>query len=286
MSGTGELFRALGALCELPDPAHRPAIAALGLPGGLPSAAEHTGLFVFQLPPYASIYLGAEGMLGGEAGDRVAGFWRALHLVPPADSDHLAALLSLYAAVCELEDGETRPPARVLRRQARRALLWEHLASWVPAYGRAVEAIASPFYRAWARLLVEALAGEALRVGPDANLPAHLRAAPPLPGPDEGSSAWLSALLSPVRSGTILARADLARAGRSLGIGARVGERRLVLESMLGQDPQGTLRWLGGEAETWAGHHRRGEPVLGQVARFWTERARATARSLRVGCPG
>lgn len=285
MSDTGELFRALGALCEMPDRAHRPAIAALGL-GSRASAAEHTELFVLQLPPYASIYLGPEGMLGGEAGDRVAGFWRALQLVPPADADHLAALLSLYAAVCEREEAETRPPVRALRHQARRALLWEHLVSWVPAYGLAVEAIGPPWYRSWARLLVEAVTGEARGLGPEPELSAHLRQAPLLPGPDDGGGVWLSALLTPVRSGMILARADLVRAGRLLGIGARVGERRLVLEAMLGQDPDGMLRWLGTEADTWAVHHRRGEPALGEVARFWAERAETTAASLRVGCPG
>ncbi|MGH9022816.1 MAG: TorD/DmsD family molecular chaperone [Acidimicrobiia bacterium] len=285
MNGTAELFRVLGALCEPPDRAHRPAIAALGL-GGQASAAEHTELFVLQLPPYAAIYLGPEGMLGGEAGDRVAGFWRALQLVPSADADHLTALLSLYAAVCEREEAETRPPVRALLHQARQALLWEHLVSWVPAYGRAVETIGPPPYRAWARLLVEVVTGEARGLGPQPDLSAHLRQAPVLPGPDEGGGAWLSALLTPVRSGLILTRADLVRAGRLLGIGARVGDRRLVLEAMLGQDPAGMLRWLGTEADGWARYHRQAEPALGGVARFWAERAETTAANLRVGCPG
>src|SRR4029453_9462546 len=102
-----ELFRALAVLVEPPD---RPGAArvaeALGL-GGAPEASAYTELFVFQLYPYASVYLGAEGMLGGEARDRVAGFWRALSLVPPAEADHLALMLALYARLCELATAET-----------------------------------------------------------------------------------------------------------------------------------------------------------------------------------
>ena len=101
-----ELFRALAALAEPPDRAGVERLAAaLGL-GDLPAASEHTEVFVFQLAPYASVYLGAEGMLGGEARDRVAGFWRALGQAPPAEADHLTLMLALYARLSEFEAGE------------------------------------------------------------------------------------------------------------------------------------------------------------------------------------
>jgi hypothetical protein len=38
---------------------------------------------VLNCPPYAAVYLGAEGGFGGEAADRVAGFWRAIGVPPP-----------------------------------------------------------------------------------------------------------------------------------------------------------------------------------------------------------
>ncbi len=131
MPAAAEIFRALGALCEPPEPAHARLAAALGLPPP-PDAAAFTEVFVFQLVPYAAPYLSPDGMLGGEAGDRVAGFWRALQLRPPAEPDHLAALLGLYAALGEREN--TQPGPAGPWRQARRALLWEHLLTWVPIY--------------------------------------------------------------------------------------------------------------------------------------------------------
>src|SRR5918992_3923558 len=118
------LFRPLASLAEPPNESTARAADALGL-GAPPDAAEHTEVFVFQLYPYASVYLGAEGMLGGEARDRVAGFWRALRLPPPAEVDHLSVLLALYARLVELEEGEGDPARRAFWRRARKALLWE-----------------------------------------------------------------------------------------------------------------------------------------------------------------
>src|SRR5438105_1113576 len=116
-----ELFRALGTLCEPPSPAHSRVADALELPGSARDD-EYAELFLFQLYPYASVYLGSEGQLGGEARDRVAGFWRALALVPPAEPDHLAALLGLYASLAEAEEAEPEEARRLLQREARRAL--------------------------------------------------------------------------------------------------------------------------------------------------------------------
>ena len=79
-AGRWELFRALGAVAGHPADA-RTAGAALGWAG--PDNAEHTEVFVLNCPPYASVYLGAEGGLGGDAADGAAGFWRAIGLTPP-----------------------------------------------------------------------------------------------------------------------------------------------------------------------------------------------------------
>lgn len=274
-----ELVRALAALAEFPGPAQRRLGELLGLPGTA-DPAEYTEVFMFQLYPYASVYAGAEGMLGGEAQDLAAGFWRALHRVPPAEPDHLAALLALYAALAESEEAESEPARRLLWRQSRKALLWEHLASWLFPYLDKLDEIAPSFYRAWGALLGKALTAELRPAGPD-GLPLHLRRAPALPDPrSEGAAAFLQGLLSPVRSGLVLVRADLTRAARDLELGLRIGERRFVLEALLAQDPERTLAWLAAEAHASAARHLRHEPATGEVARFWARRAEATAALL------
>lgn len=256
-----ELLRALGVLCEPPSPQHRAPAAALGLPGEARDE-DYAELFLFQLYPYASVYLGAEGKLGGEARDRVAGFWRALGLAPPPEPDHLAALLGLYA---ELAD-RGAPPAW------RRALLWEHLLSWTGPYLDRVEELAPPYHRAWARLLRTALAGELRALGPLATPPLAHREAPPLEPPSAiGGAAFLEQLLAPVRTGFVLVRGDLVAAARELGLGTRIAERRYVLEALLGQDAPATLRWLAALAARRRAVHR---------SEFWRGRAAAASALL------
>ena len=156
-AGRWELFRALGAVAGDPADAGT-ACAALGWAG--PGNAEHTEVFVLNCPPYAAVYLGAEGGLGGEAADRAAGFWRALGVAPPAEPDHLTALLSLYASLGEAaDDTRTAATADALTR-ARQALFWEHLWPWLPGYLAAVADLGTPGLAPWARLAGRVLLAE------------------------------------------------------------------------------------------------------------------------------
>src|ERR1043165_2886137 len=125
-----ELFRALALFAEPPRQESAHVAQALEL-GELPAESEYTETFLFQLYPYASVYLGAEGMMGGEARDLVAGFWRALGLVPPAEPDHLSLMLALYAELAGREEHERGASLKERWRHARAAFLWEHLLSWL-----------------------------------------------------------------------------------------------------------------------------------------------------------
>src|SRR5258708_14132549 len=178
-----ELFRALGALVETPRPELREVAELLGL-GSLPTRAAHGSLFLLQLYPYASVYLGAEGQLGGEARDRIAGFWRAPGRPRPAEPDHLALMLGLHARLAELEAQAGDGPERERWRHARWAFLWEHLLSWLPIFLTKLidlagdHGTADPFYAGWAALLRDPLREEAKSLCSPDQLPPHLRASP------------------------------------------------------------------------------------------------------------
>jgi TorA maturation chaperone TorD len=277
MAVNPEMFRALGALCEPPDPAHARLAAALGLPPR-PGAAAFTDVFVFQLVPYAAPYLSPDGMLGGEAGDRVAGFWRALHLTPPPEPDHLAALLGLYATLAERENAESRPGPAGAWRQARRALLWEHLLTWIPAYAHAMAALPAGFHPAWARLLRSALLSEARELAPPPSPPLHLRDLPELPGP---GPELIRALLAPARSGLIITRNDLMSAAAAAGLGARLGGREFTVRALIDSDPAAMSGWLAGHAAWWAERHRADIALLPGIAGLWLGRAQASLHVLR-----
>lgn len=276
-----ELLRTLATFAEPPG-AETGSLADMLELGEQPSRADYTDLFMLQLPPYASVYVGAEGVLGGEARERVAAFWRVLGQTPPAEPDHLALLLALYAWLVEREEDEEQGSChREARSYLRITFLWEHLLSWLPAYLTKLQMIATPAYAVWGKLLSRVLREEAQRGGIAPLLSPYLRETPPLAHPGSGSlQPLVKGLLVPMQSGIILTRADLVRAGRQLGLGLRVGERRMVLTTLLQQDGEKTLGWLADEAVAWHSHHAAWRPVSGELAAFWEARAEATARLL------
>ncbi len=266
-----ELVRALGVLSERPGPAHAGIATALGLE--VPSPVDHTELFIHQLPPYASIYLGVEGKIGGEARDRIAGFWRAVGLTPPAEPDHLASLLGLWAGLVESEDAEDSA-GRALVTHATGVLVWEHLASWLAPYLAAfIELAPAPFDR-WARLLTEVVL-DALPEAPH-YLPHGLEEEP---APPDGPEDLISYLLAPIRSGLVLTRADLGRCAREQGLGIRLGERAFALRSLLDQDAAAVWAWLAREAERQAAR-LESSPFPESLRRVWASRARASVARL------
>ncbi len=274
-----ELIRALAVLAEPPGAETEKLAALLELPA-VPTAATHTAVFGFQLYPYASVYVGAEGMLGGEARDRIAGFWRVLGEAPPPEPDHIAVLLALYVRLAELASAAADPTARSALGHARRTLLWEHLLSWLPVYLDKMIEIGPEPYRSWARLLAATMREEAGRDPAPEELPLHLREAPTLGGLED-REALARSVLVPVRTGIVLTRVDLERAARELGLGCRAGERRFVLAAFLEQDPRKTIDWLADEAAGWAARHANRNDESGITA-FWSDRADRTAGTLRA----
>jgi TorA maturation chaperone TorD len=273
-----ELLLALAAGCDTPS-AGASAQRALGLRPMSPE--EHTAVFVLNLPPHASVYLGPEGQLGGEAADRVAGFWRALRLVPPRDPDHLTSLLALYAQLSAAADDQSvRATTRSTMGRMAHSLLWEHLWPWVPAYTLAIETLGVDSCTVWARILRRCLLSD-LPCAADAvgeQLPLALREAPAALDETGDVREVLDALVAPIRSGIILTRKGLARASATIGVGYRIGERRFALKGMLEQEPVATVAWLGHEAERWSTAHAHGGSDL--VSQWWATRAKATARAL------
>lgn len=277
-----DLWRALGVLAEPPEPANVPVAEALDLPP-LPDAAAYEEIFLFQLYPYASVYVGAEGMVGGEARARIDGFWRAVGAEPPAEPDHLAALLGLYVALAERAEDEKDRARGALASSARDALFREHIACWVTPYLVKVRESASPFYAQWAELLLGVVGAEEARMK-DGALPLHLRSAPPLDdGQLDSPRALVRALLTPVRSGMILTRADLHACAAELGVGAiRMSERAMLLEELLRADPDRVLAWLISQLDRWVTRHEEWEAVGGGSPVFWRTRAASLRRMLHA----
>ena len=276
-----ELFRALGSLIEPPTPEHKGVAAALGLPP-VPEPAVHGSEISFQRYPYASVYLGPEGMMGGEARARIAGFWVALGLEAPEEPDHLSALFSLLASLDENLAGERDEAQRVLLNQAKATLVWEHLFSWCVPYLTAFRGCAEPFYREWAGLCEGALRDVVQELEIPEYLPRALVEMPGFEDPRVGDDgeAFLRGLLAPSRSGLVILREDLFRASEELGLALRAGERRYVLSAFFAQDPSRTLMWARDFADAWCRQLSQWEGI-GPIAQWWVDRGQKTARILR-----
>jgi len=277
-----ELFRALAIFAEPPTMKAARAAEALEL-GELPTADEYTELFDFQLYPYASVYLGAEGMIGGEARDRVAGFWRGLGEVPPAEPDHLSVMLALYARLVELEAEEQDEKRRESWHSARKAFLWEHLLSWLIVYLTKLLGTVVGFYSRWGAMLLRALMGEIMAVGEQERRPLQLRESLALIDPRSGTGAeFLQSILTPVRSGMIITRADLTGAARKLNLGLRRAERKFMLKSLFAQDANAVFDWLIAETATWVQHHQGSKGgMFGEISRAWEEKTHSAAALLK-----
>ena len=270
-----DLMKALGELAEAPGPEQIRTARMLGLHGE-PTRAEYTDLFVVQLYPYASVYLSANGQLGGEVQDHIGGFWRILRQPVPRDPDHIATLLSTYAQLTERVENGTEPYLQDLARQMRHAFLWEHLVSWILPFTARVRELGSATYRGWATLVLDALESEAVQAGEPALLPLHLRKAPLLPVNPQ-INELVDTLFTPARSGVILTRADISRCARDLGIDVRVAERRYTLTTLFSQQPDRVRQWLASEARRQAdGMHAVAQPFR-LIAEHWEQRALATA---------
>ncbi len=276
-----ELIRALSLFAEPPGEEHARIAELLDL-GRAPSRAEYAELFLFQLYPYASVYLGPEGWLGGEARERIAGFWRAVGRTPPAEPDHLTALLGLYGSLADENAGGGEASARLLA-EARRALLHEHVAPWLFAYLEEVGELASDCYSRWAAVLHETLRAEVGRAGMPDGVTAHFAGTEPVPDPraEGGAQDLLDSLLAPARSGAIITRARLGGLAHRRGLGLRAGERRFALEHMLAQEPVGTLEGLSGVFAEAADAHAARRVFTGRTSAFLEERARTSAALTR-----
>ena len=277
MTQRWELLRALGAVADSPAAAR-----AVADPLGLApvSDAEHTEVFVLNCPPYASVYLGPDGALGGEGADRAAGFWRALAITPPAEPDHLTVLLALYASLGEAAAQAGQPAtARALAR-SRLSLFREHLWPWLPAYLDAVADLGVPTLTAWAGLTRRAVAAEFAGQPAWPALPLALRAAPAETWTGLRLAGLVDVLTTPVRSGIILTRRRLAAGAGEAGLGHRIGERRYALRAMFGQDPQATMAWAAAEAARWQ-HRHTSRAATDEVAGWWAARADRTGTLLR-----
>ncbi|HEX5501985.1 MAG TPA: molecular chaperone TorD family protein [Thermomicrobiales bacterium] len=311
------------AACVPPDEA---------LPAWLDGVAvEHQRLFGQNVYPYESVFVDPELLLNTAATERVVRFYR-LGGFDPAGAragapDHLGLELRCLGHLVALEDradggGDRAGAARARRLQAR--CLREHLARWAPVCCLAVRRVtAEPLYRELADLTVDLVLGDLATLAPPGGAPdptagtaVDRDSAPETPDeppdgvlrPDvltgaseadegPGLNRIVRDLVTPARSGLLLARADLGRVARALGLPLALGDRFQMLRDLFTAAGQyghlptllDALAALVGEADGALAALAAAHPAWAPYGAHWRRRldgSRALIAALRAQAAG
>jgi hypothetical protein len=261
-----EVLRALAVLSEPPSADQANVADLIGVP--CLRGDEYMATFG-RAHPYASFYLSAHRSLGGEAADRIAGFYRALEEPVPTAVDHAATVLGAYAKLMEREQ-EAYSGSRSNWGHIRATFLHEHVLSWFPLLAESVARLA-PAYRNWSRLAEAVLEHETGRTAYVATtLPTCLSNLVAVPDPRRlGLESFIPGLLTPSRCGTLITEVDLRQCATARSLDWRIGTRQFVLRSLMEQDVVAVLEWLAEHLAVISACRRRSWWATTRIGSHW-----------------
>lgn len=204
--------------------------------------AEHYQLFVHNVFPYESIFLGEDGLLGGSITEAVAAFYGRIGLQATAaeSADHISAEFAALAHLCfaELDAIEDQIPHQIQRlRQLQRRFLDEHLLRWLPAFVIAIEQQVHSIYADVVRQSFELVCVHRGQLGADlmAAVDVFTLPAPPDLLVDEKTSLRDIAryLLNPAYTGFFLSVDDIRQVGAKFRVPHGFGKRQQILTNLL-----------------------------------------------------
>ncbi len=258
------------------------------------AAADHYDLFGLNVFPYASFFLDASGRLGGPVTDLVRHQLQRVHLAPENEAegaDHLGHELAYLALLTGAEADARADDNRVeveRMQHLQRQFLDRHLLWWLLPFVRAIAQHEHPFYTALAELTWELVVDHRAALG-------GAPAGPLVPEPDDRPADLLDDestglkdiarfVMTPVWSGLVLSRDDVARWGRTERLPRGFGDRTQMLTHLLRSASEydgldAVLKQLGCQVEDWRAHYRSaGADVdpLRAVTIFWLARLDAT----------
>lgn len=204
-------------------------------------AVAYEYVFGRNVYPYESLYCDEELMLNTATAEQVAATYNTCGFLPTQNvgaPDHLglefiflARLIATEATALSAENLDRYYWAR----QQMAAFLADHLAVWVPIWARAVQRIpAHPFYQTLASLTVEFIGSELERLSPPMPVsPTYI----PLqsataPAEVDELGALVRHLITPVRAGIFLSRADCTMLARQLGFSVPIADRFTMVRTL------------------------------------------------------
>ena len=200
--------------------------------------SEHYRVLDRSVPPVESLFLGADGLVGGDIAAQARRDMLAdgLRLTPTSSPDHLGLQLAwlshlLGAESDALEDGRA-DLAEALRERQRRALD-DHIFRYILPLTEAIGSIESPLYLHLMQALCAVLFDLRRTLEAEPTQWSLPPIAQPLTHPEHGLRDIASWLCIPSRAGIYLTLPAIQRIGRELDIPSGFGRRVDCLESLL-----------------------------------------------------
>lgn len=204
--------------------------------------AEHYQLFGRNVFPFEAIFLGTDGLLGGEITESVTAFYQSVGFSAPIDesADHISVQLSLMAFLSGAEsdalaDNVTHQIQRM--RQLQRYFLDEHLLRWLPACVSAIQQQGESDYLDIASQLLALVIEHRVHLGDDLMMTESAFQLPDVPDliNDEKTSLRdiASYLLTHSYTGFFLSTDDIKRLGAQFRLPHGFGKRQQILTNLL-----------------------------------------------------
>ncbi len=260
-------------------------------------AARYQRFIGFNVLPYASVYLEADGQLGGEVSRGVLRHYADAGFTPPADApapDHVSAELGFLAYLTHGLVGamEQEPGVAAERwQEALRRFIDAHALCWMPAFVLALRRQGDERYGILADTLLELVLDHREALG-GAAVPAPEGSAGPdlLAKPETGWKEIAGFLVRPAWSGLFLARDDISRMGRAVSSPIGFGDRTQMLVNLMRSavsyermdDLLGMMRMMveGAALAYTAMSDAYASPAIEAAAEPWLRRLSATERML------
>jgi len=200
--------------------------------------AERYRVFGLNVYPYAGVFLGADGLMGGTEAEASAAFYaRVKWDAPSHDADHIGMQLGVLAWLTGAEadalaDGKPGQQARI--QALRRDVLDRRVLTWLPMLARAVASQESRVYERVIGLALDLAAEDRAELGEGESRPAFVLPTPPdvLADPKTSLRDIASVLMTPAWAGVYLSREDVGRLARRHHLPSGFTDRKTLLHNV------------------------------------------------------
>ncbi len=249
-------------------------------------AAQHYQLYGHNVFPYEAIFLGTDGLLGGEITEAVLHFHQQVgSAVPENESpDHLSAELELMDFLCgaEMDAIEDNLPHQIQRmRGLQRRFLDEHLLRWLPGFVRAVQQQGQGIHSEIALHTLNLALEHRHALGDDLMQPPQpftLADVPDLMSSEKTSLRDIASyLLIPAYTGFYLSFDDIRRLGAQFRLPHGFGKRQQILTNLLRTAAdyglfEDVIAALEESAQGWLDFYEGLDLLPGTVRAAWVDR--------------